>query len=311
MKRRYASIDIGTNTVLLLVAERQADGDFAPVLERAEITRLGRGVDHTGLLSAQAMEDTLRVLTDFARQARALGAAEIAVSATSAARDARNVTEFLQAARRRADVLPEIISGDREGELTFKAVFHDFGRDSAKGPLVVIDIGGGSTEFVYGAPDGTERIVFHRSFEVGSVRMTERYLRADPVADAERVALVGYLRSVLELPAPSPSHRLIGVAGTVTTLYAVQNEIEPYDSRRVHGRTLSRQELRELSARLGGMPLAKRRALPGLDPQRADVICAGAVILETAMELLHSEECVVSDRGLRWGLLLDRFGTAR
>src|SRR5215470_7579332 len=101
MKRRHASIDIGTNTVLLLVAERQADGDFAPVLERAEITRLGRGVDQTGLLSAQGMEDTLRVLADYARQARALGAAEIAVSATSAARDARNGTDFLQAARER------------------------------------------------------------------------------------------------------------------------------------------------------------------------------------------------------------------
>ncbi len=311
MRRRYASIDIGTNTVLLLVAEQRAEGDFAPVLERAEITRLGRGVDQTGLLSAEAMEDTLRVLADFAQQAKALGAAEIAVSATSAVRDAKNGTEFLQAARRLADVLPEIISGDREGELTFKAVFHDFGRGSAKRPLLVIDIGGGSTEFVYGAPDGTEQIAFRRSFEVGSVRMTERYLHADPIADAERLALVDYLRGALELPAPSPSFRLVGVAGTVTTLYAVQNQIEPYDSSRVHGRTLSRAQLRELSERLGGMPLAKRRALPGLDPKRADVICAGAVILEVAMDLLHSEECLVSDRGLRWGLLFDRFGAAR
>ncbi len=311
MSQRYAAIDIGTNTVLLLVAERGQDGKFATIAERAEITRLGRGVDESQLLSAQAMEETLRVLTEFADEARRLGAREIAVSATSAARDAKNGEEFLSAARRRAGVQPEVISGDREAQLTFKAVFHDFGRDDPKRPLLVIDIGGGSTELVYGDPDGSARIAFRRSIDVGSVRLTERYIHADPIAGSERDALLNELRTALDLPRPLAGFRLVGVAGTVTTLYAIQHHIEPYDAAQVHGGKLWMRELRELSSRLCAMPLAERRRVPGLDPKRADVICAGSLILQTAMELLGADECVVSDRGLRWGLLLERFGAAR
>jgi exopolyphosphatase/guanosine-5'-triphosphate,3'-diphosphate pyrophosphatase len=311
MGDRYAAIDIGTNTVLLLVAERKHNGRFSAVAERAEITRLGRGVDESRMLSSRAMEDTLRVLTEFADEARHLGAQEIAVSATSAARDAKNGEEFLSAARRRAGIQPEVITGDREAQLSFKAVYDDFGRHETKHPLVMIDIGGGSTEFVYGETDGSERIAFQRSFDVGSVRLTERYLHTDPIWAAERNAVVSHLGTVLDLPRPQAGFRLVGVAGTVTTLYAVQHRIEPYDASRVHGGKLSLTGLRELSVALCGMPLAERRRLPGLDPKRADVICAGALILQTSMELLGADECIVSDRGLRWGLLLDRFGAAK
>lgn len=308
MKPRYASIDIGTNTVLLLVAERGEDGSFAPILELAEITRLGRGVDQSGVLSEQGMEDTLRVLTSFAEQARQQGAGEIAVSATSAARDAKNGAVFLEAARRQAGVEPEVISGDREAQLTFRAVFEDFGRDDPQRQLLMIDIGGGSTEIVFGRQDGGPGIAFRRSFDVGSVRLTERYFHADPIGRSEWEAVLAYLRSVLEIPPAVPGFRLVGVAGTVTTLYSIQHRIEPYEAKRVHGGKLFRSELEEQSDRLRRMPLADRRSVPGLDPKRADVICAGAAILQTAMELLGTEECLVSDRGLRWGLLLDRFG---
>src|SRR6202158_4556456 len=308
MKTRYASIDIGTNTVLLLIAERREDASVSPILELAEITRLGRGVDRSGVLSAQGMEDTLRVLTRFADQARQEGAGEIAVSATSAARDAMNGAVFLEAARRQAGVEPEVISGDREAQLTFRAVYDDFGRDDPHHPLVMIDIGGGSTEIVFGSQDGGSGIAFRRSFDVGAVRLTERYLHADPVAQSEWDALLGYLRSALDLPPVAPGFRFVGVAGTVTTLYTIQHRIEPYDAKRVHGGKLFRSELEELSDRLRRVPLAERLSVPGLDPKRADVICAGAAILQTAMELLKTEECLVSDRGLRWGLLLDRFG---
>ena len=311
MNPRYATIDIGTNTVLLLVAERNEDGTFAPIAERAEITRLGRGVDESRMLSVRGMEDTLRVLAAFVEEARRLGTSEIAVSATSAARDATNGADFLKAAERCAGVRPEVISGDLEAQLTFKAVFHDFGRREPRRPLVVIDIGGGSTEFVYGALDRCSGIAFRRSFDVGSVRLTERYIARDPVADAERDRVVNHLRGVLRLPPPPPEFQLVGVAGTVTTLYAVEHRIDPYDARRVHGGTLRLSQLRQLLLRLCAMPLAQRRTLPGLDPRRADVICAGGLILQTAMELLNADECTVSDRGLRWGLLLERFGTAQ
>jgi len=226
-------------------------------------------------------------------------------------RDATNGADFLRAAERRAGVRPQLISGDLEAQLTFRAVFHDFGRRDPRRPLVVIDIGGGSTEFVYGGLDRSSGIAFRRSFDVGSVRLTERYITTDPVADADRDRVVNHVRSVLQLPPPPAEFQLVGVAGTVTTLYAVEHRIDPYDAKRVHGGTLGLSQLGQLLLRLCATPLEQRRTLPGLDPKRADVICAGGLILQTAMELLNADECLVSDRGLRWGLLLERFGAVQ
>jgi exopolyphosphatase / guanosine-5'-triphosphate,3'-diphosphate pyrophosphatase len=305
---RFATIDVGTNSVLLLVAERTPEGRFEAVLERAEITRLGRGVDQSRRLSPEGMEATLEVLTAFAQEARALGAQGIAVSATSAARDAQNGHEFLEAAQQRAGVSVEIISGALEAQLSFASVHLDFAHEAA-GPLMVIDIGGGSTEFIYGTPAG--QVDFRHSYDVGAVRLTERFLRADPLAAPERAQLTAFLRDTFAaLPPPPAGATLVGVAGTVTTLFTVQNRIEPYDAQRVQGGTLTRAEVEALADRLCGLPLAERRALPGLQPKRADVIPAGALILLEAMRALKASGCRVSDRGLRWGLLAHRFGAA-
>jgi exopolyphosphatase/guanosine-5'-triphosphate,3'-diphosphate pyrophosphatase len=306
---RYATIDIGTNSVLLLVAERKPDSTFQPVAEEAEITRLGRGVDATGRLSAEGMEDTLKVLVSFVRRARSMGAREVLVTATSAARDAANGDDFLQAAKERAEVEVEIISGELEAQLAYSAAYADFGRIPPGGPLVVIDIGGGSTEFIYGRPDGSPEISFHASLNVGSVRLTERFVQSDPVSEAERQRIAEEVRRAFgKLPHPPSGARAVGVAGTVTTLYAIRHAIEPYEAARVHGGTLSAVELKDLSRMLCGTPLAQRRRLPGLQPKRADVICAGALILEHALERLGMDRCLVSDRGVRWGLLMQRFG---
>jgi exopolyphosphatase / guanosine-5'-triphosphate,3'-diphosphate pyrophosphatase len=299
---RYAAIDIGTNSVVLLVAERRG-GTFAPVAERAEITRLGRGVDRTGMLSPEGMEATLRCLESYAAEARALGVRQLAATATSAARDASNGAAFLEQARTRAGVTVEIISGDEEAELSFAAARADFG----SGPKVVMDIGGGSTEFIHGASE----VQYRRSFDVGSVRLTERFITAHPVPAAERDAVRAHLAQAFSaLPPPPPGARLIGIAGTVTTLYAVQHRVDPYDAALVHGHELSRAELASLSAALCAASLEERRRMPGLQPGRADVICAGALILEAAMDQLRLGPCTVSDRGVRWGLLARRFGGA-
>jgi exopolyphosphatase/guanosine-5'-triphosphate,3'-diphosphate pyrophosphatase len=301
---RYAAIDIGTNSVLLLVAERR-EGRWAAVAERAEITRLGRGVDRTGALSVEGMEATLGCLESFAAEARKLGARQIAATATSAARDASNGARFLEQARARAGVAVEIISGDEEAELAFTAALSDFGAGRAGRPLVVLDIGGGSTEFIY----GTGQVDYRRSFDVGSVRLTERFVTAHPVPEAERGAIRAHLRDTFApLPPPPAGARLIGIAGTVTTLYAVQHRVDPYDAARVHGRDLERAELAALAAALCGASLEERRRMPGLQPGRADVICAGALILEAAMDRLQISTCTVSDRGVRWGLIARRFG---
>jgi exopolyphosphatase / guanosine-5'-triphosphate,3'-diphosphate pyrophosphatase len=303
---RYATIDVGTNSVLLLVADRQPDGRFLAVQERAEITRLGRGVDKSRRLSPEGMEATLQVLSDFSAEARRLGTEAIAVSATSAARDAENGAEFLAAARERAGVTVDIISGELEAQLSFTSAYADFGREAA-GPLVVVDIGGGSTEFIYGDTQG--RVAFRHSFDVGSVRMTERYVHSDPPSAEDRTRVEFHLRETFSaLPPCPPDALLVGIAGTVTTLFTVQHAIDPYDAARVQGGTLTRTELEALVDKLCRLPLAERQKLPGLQPKRADVIPSGALILLESMRALGLERCRVSDRGLRWGLLAHRFG---
>jgi len=302
---RFAAIDVGTNSVLLLVAERDAAGRFEALSERAEITRLGRGVDRTHLLAPEAIDETVECISDFAREARELGAQQIAVTATSAARDAQNGRDFLRAAGERAGVEVEIISGDREAQLTFAAVRADF---ADRGALVAMDIGGGSTELIYGRGD-VPGIAFRKSFDVGSVRLTERFVTADPVPAEDRRRLRAHLdQAFAALPPPAGRFTLVGVAGTVTTLYAVARGIEPYDAKKVHGQALGLEELRAWTERLCDLPLQQRRSLRGLQPKRADVICAGGYILLAAMERLGAAECVVSDRGVRWGLMVDRFG---
>lgn len=294
---RFASIDIGTNSVLLLVAERGPQGTFTPVLERAEITRLGRGVDQRRTLAPEAIADTLAVLEAYARDARALGVQEIAATATSAARDASNGPTFLAEVKARTGISVELIAGDEEARLSFASAWADFGR---MGPLVVLDIGGGSTEFIYG--DATGAVTWRKSYDVGSVRLTERW-------GAQRAPLIDQLNETFApLPPPPPGFLLVGVAGTVTTVCAVAKKIEPYDPLRVHGAVLSAAELQKTTDLLWSLQLETRRTLPGLQPKRADVIPAGAQVLLTAAQRLGATAVCVSDRGLRWGLLVDRFG---
>lgn len=302
---RYAAIDVGTNTVLLLVAERTASG-FRAVAERGAITRLGKGVDATGRLAPEAMARTLLAIGQFADEARALGAVGLSVSATSAARDAQNGAEFLDAARARTGVEVEILSGEEEAQLSYRAVSSDFGAEAGARELVALDIGGGSTEFIFGRGP---TVRFHTSINIGSVRLTERCIRSDPPSAADFARLHAELVPALaSVPPPEANALVVGVAGTVTTLYAVANAIAPYDADRVHGGWLSREALAATRAKLASASLAERRGFPGLQPERADVIVAGAVLLEHALDHLGAAGTRVSDRGLRWGLLAAHFG---
>ena len=304
---RFAAIDVGTNSVLLLVAERQADGRFTAVEERSEITRLGKGVDQTKSLAPDALETTLKVLERFAQEARELGAQAIVATATSAARDATNGKVFLDGARARAGLDVEIISGEEEARLSFASAFSDFG---GKGPLVVLDIGGGSTEFIYGSATG--EVTFRHSFDVGSVRLTERHVKTDPPSHVELESIDAMLvKTFAELPAPPAGFKMVGVAGTVTTLCAVARRVEPYDPTLIHGATLPFAEVNAALMRLASLPTSLRKTVPGLQPKRADVIVAGGLIFRAAMRALSITEVIVSDRGLRWGLLADRYGTAK
>ncbi|HET6437365.1 MAG TPA: Ppx/GppA phosphatase family protein [Anaeromyxobacter sp.] len=303
---RYATIDVGTNTVLLLVAERRGRS-LRPIAERAEITRLGRGVDQSGRLLPSAIRDTVAVLADYARLARALGASDITCVATSAARDALNGEEFFAAARAAAGLTPQVISGEEEARLVHLTAWRDFGtRDGRSCPIAVLDVGGGSTEFIVGeGPSPRERV----SLQVGAVRLTERHVKGDPIPPAELAALRDAARAALEpltALSPAPGARLVGVAGTVTTLCAVEKALPRYDAERVHGAELSLEAVLALLERMARLTVAERAALPGMEPKRADVIVAGGVIVAEAMRHTGFDRLTVSDRGVRWGLVYDR-----
>jgi exopolyphosphatase/guanosine-5'-triphosphate,3'-diphosphate pyrophosphatase len=316
---RYAAIDVGTNTVLLVVAEPR-DGRLEPVVERAEITRLGRGVDASGRLAPEAIRETVDTLGRFAAEARALGAGKIVCVATSAARDASNGAEFFAAARAAADLTPEVISGDEEARLVYGSAWRDFGLTLGGpapfppgAPLAVLDVGGGSTEFTFGdgpSPRG------RTSLQIGAVRLTERHVRADPVPLSQQLVLREAAREALT-PLASldglgdvSGSRLVGVAGTVTTLCAVSQALPVYDAAKVHGATMLLDEVDALLVQLAGLPLAERQKLPGMEPKRADVIVAGGMIVAEAMRLLGFDRLTISDRGVRWGLLYDRLWRA-
>ncbi len=297
---RLATIDIGTNTTLLLVAEAWG-GELRVLDERAEITRLGRGIGADGGLGRPGIERTLAVLTDYAAVARVHGASIHAIG-TEGLRRAPNARDFLEPAARILGAPVEVIDGDREAALSFLAAQRSF-PEEAKGTVVVIDIGGGSTEVIVAR---AERVEFRRSLPLGSVRLTEKHVRNDPATPAEAAAAIGEIaRHLASVPFPA-SPTLIGTAGTVTTLAAMALALTSYDPARVHGHRLTLPALERQIDRLRASTQAEREAMAGLDPKRADVILAGAWILQQIALSAQATEILVSDRGIRWGLLFEK-----
>jgi exopolyphosphatase / guanosine-5'-triphosphate,3'-diphosphate pyrophosphatase len=297
-----ATIDIGTNTTLLLVARVSSDGSLELVEERAEITRLGRGIGAGGALGAEGIARTLAALREFAAAARR-HQAKIAAIGTEALRRAPNSADFLDPAAEILGSPIEVIDGAREAALTFEAVADAFPAALA-GALTVVDIGGGSTEIVI-ASGG--KVMFNVSLPLGSVRLTERFIHHDPPRPEEIAAITAEVDAALApVPFPRPSDMeatLIGVAGTVTSLAAMAEALVSYDPARVHGYRLSQAALAEQIARLRVGTQAARERIIGLDPRRADVILAGALILQRIAAAAGVAAVQVSDRGIRWGLM--------
>jgi exopolyphosphatase/guanosine-5'-triphosphate,3'-diphosphate pyrophosphatase len=293
---RVAAIDIGTNTVLLLVAEPGQGGALVPVAERATITRLGEGVDRSRRLAAAAVGRTRACLEDYARLVRELGADRIAVVGTSAMRDAAGGEELRGHVRTLFGVDAKVLSGDEEARLTFRGALSGLGL-SAVGQVGVFDIGGGSTEVVLGSMNGGSPLLsFSESFDVGSVRLTERHGEdRDALTAAARAAFAGVPR----LPS---DHFPVGIAGTMTTLAAVSLGLEPYAGEEVHGHVMDREDLAQVLDRLASLDLATRQHVRGMEPKRADVIIAGACLALCLLEHWSARKVVISDRGVRWGL---------
>jgi exopolyphosphatase/guanosine-5'-triphosphate,3'-diphosphate pyrophosphatase len=305
---RVATIDIGTNTVLLLIAEVKEDGRLVPILDLAEITRLGQGVDRARTLAPEAVERTLACISDYASVIRAHQVDRIDAVGTSAMRDAGGAgqkrNDFVERAAAILGVAPRVVSGDEEASLAFSGGTVDLGLE---GEITAFDVGGGSTEIIQGRVTSGRAEVHHRkSLDIGSVRLFERHVRVDPPSAMEMSVVRAFvLDQLLGVPPPPEGRPLVGMAGTVTTLAAVARGVHPYDPARIHGMRLAAAEIAATGRRLAELPVAERKSVAGLEPKRADVIPVGAVIVEAVVAWARAREVIVSDRGVRWGLALE------
>lgn len=312
---RVAAVDCGTNSIRLLVADADpATGELVELDRRMTIVRLGQGVDRTGRLAPEALERTFAACRDYAEVIKEHGAERLRFVATSASRDAENRDEFVRGVLEILGVEPEVISGDQEAEFSFTGATRELaGRTDLAGPFLVVDIGGGSTEFVV----GEEHVRAARSVDIGCVRMTERHLVhdgavTDPPTPEQIAAIRSDVEAALDLAEQTVPLReartLVGLAGSVTTISAIAQDLPEYDSTRIHHSRISADRVREITGELLRSTHDERAAIPSMHPGRVDVIGAGALVLLAIMERTGAAEVVVSEHdildGIAWSVAL-------
>ena len=293
-----AVIDVGSNSIKLYVAENTPEGPLKTLADRVEIGALGRGLRRTGTLSRDAMERNCGIICRFAREARDMGCGEIAAVGTMALRQAENSQDFLTLVRESCGLDIRVLTGREEARLAYLGASRDF---PFAGSRLVFDIGGGSTEFIGGRGDEARSIV---SLPLGILGVTEEFLTSDPVLPREVRAAEEHIKTCLEEGAvPLEGEQLLGIGGTVTSMAAVQHRLASYNPRVVHGSSLTGEEVKGQVALFSSKTLAERRQVPGLDPGRAPVILAGALVVLGVMKALSAPLVYVSDRGLRHGIM--------
>jgi exopolyphosphatase/guanosine-5'-triphosphate,3'-diphosphate pyrophosphatase len=300
---RVAAIDCGTNSIRLLVADLPPDGGpLTDVTRRMEIVRLGEGVDRTGVLAPAAIERTRVALASYVAAIKDLGATRTRMVATSASRDARNAEEFRAMVEATLGQPPEVVTGDEEARLSFTGAV----RGLPPARYLVVDIGGGSTEFVVGAAT-VERAL---SVDVGCVRMTERHLHSDPPSASEIAAATADIEAAVDRALAAvgggPAEQVVGLAGSVTTVAAIALDLPRYQPERIHHSRIPTADVARVTARLLGMTRAERLALPVMHPGRADVIGAGALILRIILDRAGAGTVIASEHdildGIAWSL---------
>jgi len=306
---RVAAIDCGTNSIRLLVADCDpVTGGLSELDRRMTIVRLGQGVDRTGRLAPEALERTFAACREYAAVIKEYGAERLRFVATSASRDAENRDDFVRGVMDILGVEPEVISGDQEAEFSFTGATKELtGHDHLERPFLVVDIGGGSTEFVV----GEEHVRAARSVDVGCVRMTERHLVVDgavtdPPTEGQIAAMRADIEAALDLAEETVPLRqartLVGLAGSVTTVSAIAQALPEYDSTAIHHSRISLDRVREITGWLLRSTHAERAAVPSMHPGRVDVIAAGALVLLAIMERIGAEEVVVSEHDILDGI---------
>lgn len=295
-------IDVGTNTLLLLIV----DEAMQPIVDLCRFGRLGKGLDASGRLAADAIAASLEICREYRRVLDAHGVARPIVIATQAAREAGNAADFIGPAEQILNAPIGVITGEREAELAALAVARTF-PELAAARYLVVDVGGGSTEVI---TVDRGRVTAQVSMPIGAVRLTERHLGGDPPSAPEIAALTADIDrhlAALTLPRGVP---VIGTAGTATTLGAIKLGLDRYDPEAVTGLRLSRDTVMVMLGRLLATPVADRKKIPGLEPERADVIAAGAAIFARILQTIDATVLITCDRGIRWGLAYEAMSTA-
>lgn len=305
---RVAAIDCGTNSIRLLVADADPQtGELVDLDRRMTIVRLGQGVDKTGRLAPEALDRTFAACREYAEVIKSHGAERIRFVATSASRDAENRDDFVRGVLDILGVEPEVISGDQEAEFSFTGATKELaGSDHLAEPYLVVDIGGGSTEFVV----GDDHVRAARSVDIGCVRLTERHIRSDPPAPAELDAVRADIEAALDLAERTVPIRdagtLVGLAGSVTTVSAIALGLDAYDSAAIHHSRVSYEQVAEIVGRLSRATHDERAAIPVMHPGRVDVIVSGALVLLSIMDRTGAREVVVSEHdildGIGWSI---------
>jgi exopolyphosphatase/guanosine-5'-triphosphate,3'-diphosphate pyrophosphatase len=301
---RVAAIDCGTNSIRLLVAD--IDGDtLTDRVRRMEVVRLGQGVDRTGRLSDEALERTFRAVEDYARQIESYAVERVRFVATSASRDAENAQVFVDGVRQRLGIEPEVVAGDEEAALSFAGATRGLAATGAAvPPYLVLDIGGGSTEFVRGA-DAVEAA---RSIDIGCVRLTERHLAGDPPTAAQIAATIDDIEAGISLAAETvPLDQpvtVVGLAGSVTTVAAIALRLPAYDASVIHRSRIAAGDVHAITAVLLAMTHAERAAIGVMHTGRVDVIGAGALVLDRILQRVGASDVVVSEHDILDGIAL-------
>jgi exopolyphosphatase / guanosine-5'-triphosphate,3'-diphosphate pyrophosphatase len=300
---RYAVIDVGTNSVKFNISERCADGSWKTLVDRAEITRLGEGLENSGEISPDATARTVAAICAMASEAHENGVVAVVAVGTMGMRTARNSQHFIDTVQQRCGVLIEVISGDEEGRMAYLAVKSGLG--PMEGSLAIFDSGGGSTQFTFGRGSTVDE---RFSLNVGAVRYTEQHSLGGVVPPTQLQAAQDAIAADLaRLGTGRSPDVLVGMGGTVTNLTAVKHRLTKYDPGVVQGSVIDRAEIEQQIQLYCSRTLEERRVIVGLQPKRADVILAGACIVKTVIDKLGKNSLTVSDRGLRHGLLIDRF----
>ncbi len=298
---RVAAIDCGTNTIALLIAE-VTPGGLVEVDRRTEVVRLGQGVDATGRLAPEALERAFKATGVYAEAIRAAGAGRIRFVATSATRDADNAAEFRAGIVEILGIEPEVVTGEQEAALSFAGATGGLPGTGVTEPYLVVDIGGGSTEFVL----GSRSVDASRSVDIGCVRLRERHLHDDPPTPAQIAAATADVEAAIDLAAEvvplAEARSLIGVAGTITTIAAIALGLTEYDPARIHGARIRAARVHEIAADLLAATRAERAAIAVMHPGRVDVIGAGALVLDRIVARLGVAELIASEHNILDGI---------